>query len=410
MKNKQLQGALVLVVVLSPKIVCGLGIRIADQDPLATARGNAFVATADNPSAIYYNPAGISQLEGQNIRAGFYGIYLNSDYDSPTASAEFETKDKLAGVPQFYFTCSPKDCPLSFGLGLYSPYGLSLEWPDHVPFRTIGTYGRITYLTIHPVVSWKITDNLFLAAGPTFNYGDTELRQGVAPAAFGFGDLLTFKGDDWDYGFTAGLLWKISGQHSIGINYRSATTLNFKGTLHGVNVPSLPPAFSQPANASFAFPQNVVFGYSFRPTKDWNFEINVDWTDWDRLKAVNLNSPSPFPLSQSKNFDWRSSFFYEFGVTRYFGGGCRLSGGYIYSENSVPDSAFNPLIPDSDRHIFSIGIGRKYPNSRWSWDFAYQFAYGPERTVNNQPAVAHPENGSYEFISHALSLSLGYSF
>src|SRR5687768_12191734 len=39
-----------------------LGIRIADQDARATARGNAFTATADNPSAIYYNPAGITQL------------------------------------------------------------------------------------------------------------------------------------------------------------------------------------------------------------------------------------------------------------------------------------------------------------------------------------------------------------
>ena len=36
------------------------GLRLSDQDAFATARGEAFVATADNPSAIYYNPAGIT--------------------------------------------------------------------------------------------------------------------------------------------------------------------------------------------------------------------------------------------------------------------------------------------------------------------------------------------------------------
>src|SRR5208282_4068763 len=57
-----------------------LGVRVPNQDASAIARGNAFVATADDPSAIYYNPAGITQLDGQHVRAGVYGIYLNDHY------------------------------------------------------------------------------------------------------------------------------------------------------------------------------------------------------------------------------------------------------------------------------------------------------------------------------------------
>src|SRR6266850_7985010 len=60
------------------------GFGLPDQDAFATARGEAFVATADNPSAIYYNPAGISQLKGGNFRGGIYGIYLPVSYKSPT--------------------------------------------------------------------------------------------------------------------------------------------------------------------------------------------------------------------------------------------------------------------------------------------------------------------------------------
>jgi len=62
------------------------GFRLADQDAFATARGEAFVATADNPSAIYYNPAGITQLEDNNLRSGIYGIYYDPSYTPAAAT------------------------------------------------------------------------------------------------------------------------------------------------------------------------------------------------------------------------------------------------------------------------------------------------------------------------------------
>ena len=67
------------------------GFRLASQDAFATARGEAFVATADNPSAIYYNPAGITQLEGNNLRSGIYGIYLDPSLQSPQTAATLTT-------------------------------------------------------------------------------------------------------------------------------------------------------------------------------------------------------------------------------------------------------------------------------------------------------------------------------
>ena len=56
------------------------GFRLPDQDAFATARGEAFVATADNASAIYYNPAGITQLAGTIFAAGFFvGQFVQSE-------------------------------------------------------------------------------------------------------------------------------------------------------------------------------------------------------------------------------------------------------------------------------------------------------------------------------------------
>ena len=96
----------------------GNGFRLPNQDPEAIARGNAFTATADNPAAIYYNPAGITQLEGQQVRAGVYLISTGVDYKALDGSTH-SPDSSFQPVPQLYYVNSPKDSQFSFGLGVY---------------------------------------------------------------------------------------------------------------------------------------------------------------------------------------------------------------------------------------------------------------------------------------------------
>ncbi|HEX8372264.1 MAG TPA: outer membrane protein transport protein, partial [Chthoniobacterales bacterium] len=373
---------LVSFIALFPATSWSLGVRIADQNAEATARGNAFAATADNPSAIYYNPAGITQLDGTRALLGAYSITLKADVELESGDNRSfsSTNDEWQLVPQAFLTWKPPASPIAFGLGMYAPYGFALEYPDDTPFRTIAKKGRIQYLTINPVVAWKISDAFSVGVGATINYGKVELEQG----ALAVGDKFRFEGDDIDYGFNAGIKWTPHRMHHFGVNYRSATTLDFEGESHlkyaGFEVATPFGPFPvegvdqrQNANASFDFPQNVVLGYAFTPTPDWNLEVNVDWTDWDSLNVVTLEQESG---DIALPFNWRSSFFYEFGVTKKFAQGWQASAGYIYSENSVPNESFNPIVPDSDRHIFSVGVGQR--REKFNWNLAYQYAHGPD--------------------------------
>ena len=407
----------VLAGVCLPLPALALGLRVADQDAAATARGNAFAATADNPSAIYYNPAGISQLEGTQARANFYGISLESTYTAPgPGGAQTKTKSRLQGIPDFYFTTALKSAPVTFGVGVFAPYGLGVEWPDSTAaFRA--TKGELAYYSFTPVVAWKPHKTFSIAAGPTINYANTEFQQSVLPRPFPL--LQTrLRGEGTDLGFVAGAQWKPVPKHAFGLSYRSATTIDFKGSLDAPD-PTAPftARVSAPANARIRFPQHIIAGWSYRPTPAWNLEVNVDWTDWSRLQKVDVKSNGA--TVSTLPFNWRNSLFYEFGVTRYFDKGWHASAGYIFSENSVPDATLNPIVPDSDRHIFSIGGGRNY--QKWRWDLAYQLAYGPARTVtgNNYTLAdttgpgtgfSAPANGTFEFLSHALALSVGYNF
>lgn len=383
--------------VLSPRAVFGLGMRIPNQDAEAIARGNAFVATADNTSAMYYNPAGITQLQGQNFQVGslFYlNIYV--DYDSP-AGQRTENNHNVIPVPQLSYSVTLQDVPLSFGLGVYAPFGLGVEWPDNAPFRDSGLQAKLTYLTINPVVAWRPHPTLSLAIGPTFDYSDVKLRRGVfpLPAPFQF----KFEGDNLTVGFDAGLLWQPHPMWSFGAKYFSQTTQDYEGTA------SFNPAIAPDTHtkAHVDFPQIVSAGVSFRPTTNWNFEFDFDWTDWDRTKNLVLDKFGPAGITP---LNWQSSFFYEVGVTRQLPKGYFVSVGYFFSQASTPDKNYTPLVPDTDLHVGSLGFGRK--GQHWNWALAGQLIGGDFRTVTgaSDPNV----NGRYRIFTPTVSFSVAYHF
>lgn len=373
--------------------------RLPNQDPEAIARGDAFAATADNPSAIYYNPAGITQLEGQNVRVGLYVISPGEEYKSPTGVTA-KAKSDLEPVPQVYYVDSFTNLPISIGLGMYAPYGLSLDWGNNTPFNTVAESGSLLYLSFNPVIAWKIHRTLSIGIGPTINYSQATIKQALDPSG---ATQLKFDGDGTAFGFNAGILWQPCSQWSFGVNYRSATEVNYKGTGSQTFGPPFPPSTS--TSASVKFPQFVVGGISFRPTPSWNFEFDLDWADWSSLKQITFQN-SPFgniPLT----LNYRSSFMYEFGVTRQLGKGYFASVGYIYNENSSPNANFNPLIPDADLQLGSVGFG--YHGKRWDWAAAYHFGYNGGRTVQND--TTNPSaNGTYKTFNNAFDVAATFKF
>jgi long-chain fatty acid transport protein len=185
-----------------------------------------------------------------------------------------------------------------------------------------------------------------------------------------------------------------------------------------------PGVYNQPehrgAQADFSFPLTTVFGVSYRPTPKWNIEFDATYTGWDSFDEVTIEQSKPpvsrpFDQNIPVNLGWQESWMYQLGATRYFDNGWHVSGGYVFNENSVPNKYYTPLAADMDRHFFSVGTGWK--GQRWSFDVAYQFGYGPDHTVTGSQPASKPSNfsgekadGTYKFISQAVSVSVGLHF
>lgn len=394
------------------------GFDLPDQDAFAVGRGLAVVATVDNPSAIFYNPAGLTQLTGNNLQAGIYGISLDPQFTPNGGGNTFHNQNPISAIPQFYYAHGNEKGTFSYGLGVYAPSGLSSKWQDNTGFRTVGTQGSLEQIAINPSIAFKILPSLSIGAGLAANYANLDLRQGIlwpnSP-----NDQFRFQGDGWGLSGNVGLLWKPIEQLAFGASFHSGTKINLQGYTSAYNGVAIPayrypmfPTTTTDANADFQFPLKAEAGVSYRPTPKWNLEFDVDYTDWNQMGTVNIHQNAPLPIGYAPPMvlDWQSSWYYELGATRYFDNGWHVSAGYIFNQNSVPDAHYNPIVADENRHFFSAGLGWK--GKQLDFDVAYQFGYGPDRTVSGSPTSAGGQNanGTYGFISNAVAVSVGVHF
>jgi long-chain fatty acid transport protein len=396
---RAISGSLAWLALAAPPDVAASGTRVGFKDAFAMARGNAFVATADNPSAVYYNPAGLTQLNGQRLAATVYDISVSSDYRSATgATASMDSGYQV--VPQIFYSYKPAAGPWAFGLGLYAPFGLSTEWPANSPLRTLALKNQLTTLTFNLSAAYQVSPTLSFGGGLTYNHVTTDLRRAIG--VFGPNDLFRFKGSGNAFGLTLGTLWKPAAQHSFGLSYQSNYSVGLKGPTD-----TIPLIAGEPSSASFAFPEVVIAGYSYRPTPQWNFEVNLDWTNWNRFQTVTITKASgavPLP------FNWQSGFFYEIGATRYLNENWNVSAGYLYTENSTPDATYNPAVPDSNRSFYSLGFG--YSSGNLAANLAWHYADGGTRSVTGSPSslIGATADGTYKNSINAFALSFEFRF
>ena len=90
--------------------------------------------------------------------------------------------------------------------------------------------------------------------------------------------------------------------------------------------------------------------------------------------------------------------------------GLHVSAGYLYTENSTPDSTYTPALPDSNRSFYSAGLG--YTAGNFSFDLAWHYSDGGTRTVSGSPPslLGSTADGKYKNSLNAISASAGWRF
>ncbi|MDP2599579.1 MAG: outer membrane protein transport protein, partial [Deltaproteobacteria bacterium] len=324
----------------------------------ALGMGNTFGAIADDPSAIYFNPAGLTQLDRANLSLGFAIHNTDTDY-TPVGGSKASMEDFSPVVPNFYFT-TPFQEKWAFGFGINSPFGLETQWSGTGPLRYVATDSSLRLINFNPTVAYKINDQVSVGAGVVYGLVDAELKSKVNVTAINGsaspdGDR-KLEGDGSAWGYDFGLLYVPKEKHKLGLTYRSqlSTTLDGNLELSGLSGIAASPfvfggsTYKSDAKTVVKFPQTVLLGYSYKPNK-WTFAIDGEWVDYSAIDDTTIDyqdkSAAPqavLSLSNPTDRDWHNTWNLGLGTNYEFNETWEARGGYFYYPRAIPERTWDP--------------------------------------------------------------------
>lgn len=465
--------ALTFAVAALPTPAFASGFQLFEQN--ASGLGHSYAGQAagvKDASAVFFNPAALSQVPGFNIVLSVEPIgpsmtFIDRGSTNPTVPSTpplvlpvaAGTAGGDAGawtpVPNLYASWQAAS-RLWVGVGVNVPFGLTTEWDDDFVGRFHGVKSSIHTYNVNPTVAFKVNDMFTIGAGVSYQYLKAELSQmapygasvGAAalvppqaqalaaaaiitqlggPAGLGREGLTSIEGTSSAWGWNAGALVTLGENTRLAATYRSKIKHDVEGDVTFANAPAFQPVPQLPGlfeglNARFAngpvkttveMPETISVAGSWEGDK---VEVLADWTwtGWSSVQDLTVVRADGTGLSSvALKFDdtWRAAL----GFSYKFNDKVKVRLGAAYDKSPVQDEFRTPRLPDADRVWASTGVEYRL-SQKVRFDLGYARIFIAESTSNlpNQSSpTATPQGalvGDYSASTNILGAQLTLSF
>ncbi len=398
---------MLFLVCLCPKKIYAGGFLVYGHDAAALALGLAYTAQVKNPSAVLYNPAAINQISGTSFSIG--GTLINSrvSFRSKSTGKKTDQDSDLFFIPAFFATKKMND-RWSLGIGSFSPYGLTSNWPRDWEGRYLATFAQLRSFFLNPVISCQLTPRLSIAGGGNLVCSDVYQRKNIKITPRRDGGA-KFKGDDVGWGNNIGLLYQFSKNFKFGASYRSTVHMDYKGDV-SFRVPKLLNKIVPAGNAhiNIDLPGFLTTGICYTPDDKWSFEVDVFWINWSVYDLLDLKYAKPVPKIMRNQAapivrDYHDTLDFCLGISYKATESVTIRAGYLFDESPVPEKSQDPILYDANKHFYSLGIGLQ--NGNWTVDVAgYICFYESQNIRRNQNNF----NGKFHAFLNTLFFSITY--
>jgi len=378
--------SLLLLLAVAPSALAS-GILVYEQSASASAQAGAVIARVDDPSAIFYNPAGIVFQKGIQFSFNETYIYADVKYKSPTLGTYKDNAQNFF-IPAVFVTYPLSD-RITFGFAVTAPYNLATDWSDDFPGRFASRHSKIVTLDYRPVVAFKINDHNAISVGLDWYDSELNLIRCVNSSALStainphrlpsppYPNAIPYYSEsqvsvdthlrDQALGFNLGYQYR-NKPWSFGLFYHNRPTINYEGHTSF----KVPPKLASLANLFpgqdvavdlNAVPASARMGVAYAGDPlEVEFDVTWDqWSSWGRSKAQFSQHTdfygTPVVKDEAFIFDWKDTYCFRLGFKYKLNDRVDLYWGALYDQAPVPDATRSPVLPDEDRWSLTIGTG-----------------------------------------------------
>lgn len=361
-------------------VLCGVAYK-ADaagfyiQEQSVTGLGSAFSGGATNlndPSTIFFNPAGMTKLEGYQAQAGVHLLIPHTDVDDTgtVAPAGIATVGEESDNPY-----SPTPVPNGFfsaelghgfwaGIGVTAPFGLGSKYDEDWFGRFDSTKTDLTVMDIQPTIAYKVNDMFSIGGGINIQHADADLRNRVVLGALTEGNS-QLTGKDWGFGYSFGMQIKPIETTTIGLNYKSEVHHDLDGriqvtTMTGAIVGA--GTVSTNGGAKLTTPDQASIGVAHKLTDRLTLQGQATWFGWNNFDNISAYRDSGALASRVEQ-NYQTTWAFAIGAEYEASDAWTLRGGIQFDETPTTDEYRTSRTPDGDRTWASIGASYNWNES-----------------------------------------------
>ncbi|MFN2567419.1 MAG: OmpP1/FadL family transporter [Gemmatimonadaceae bacterium] len=462
--RRALRPLLALAVLLPPGAARAQAFAVNEIGSCAVARSYAVVgAPCADASTIFWNPAYASRLSGWSVLAGGAAIDLVGEFERDTLGTVYETTVPLLPVPHLFVNYNAPNSRRSVGLGVYVPYGLTMEWGDDFPGRFQAQRASIATIYVQPNVAIRINDSWSVGLGPIVGHSTVELKRsidlseqptttpGVTFAQLGIARRTEFaraelEGSAFELGGQLAVHGRLSPMWTVGARFMLPMFFEYAGdvtftqvqtglVLGGGLPPSIPagtevddlvrPSFTagplvpQGVRTKIVHPAQIQAGFGYTGFPNLTLAVDYAWMGWKNLNQIIIDFEGAAPdatLIQDYNHSSGIRVSADYALPQI--PGARLRAGFSGVATAAPDETVTPLLPEQDRNYITVGAGLPVWRA-WTIDAAYARVNTPgrrgrivERSGRNPAtqSAAALNTGVYSLGANVFSVSLKGSF
>jgi long-chain fatty acid transport protein len=421
--------ALVVLALVPAQLSATNGMYLTGYSAETIGRGGANLAISDRSLALNFNPAGISQLQGNHFT-------LNLSVLAPTLEFENMVNTPVDGdsryfpLPSLAYVRGSKDSPWTWGVGFVAQGGMGGTFrPVNTFFGTQDElYSQVAFMTLTPTVSYAVNDDMAFGLAVNLGYGDASFRFFPGTSFFNMDNpMMSFPGvkmenaGGFQWNVRGGWWWRPTPKFSMGLIYQTETESTFKdGDLwvNYTNFPFIGERVKYTADMEgFAFAAQAGIGFALRPNDRWVLALDIKRYYWDDAMDTILvtgKNPSPAvppPFDEVQLpfvFDWEDQWVIAIGGDYRLNDRWTLRGGYNHGDNPVPADTLTPLFPATVEDHLTFGFG--FLAGSITYDFAIEHAFNNSQTNNNPDPMVNPFGPGSRVDHSQWTVSFGVSW
>ena len=338
------------------------GYRVALQGQKAIGMAHAATAMSDSSETVFFNPAGMTQLKNDlEMNLGISLISSKIAYQNSDTLAQAQTDNPL-GTPINLYLAKKGTDKLSYGLGIYTPYGNTVKWPtDWVGSHLVN---EITFKAIYlqPTLAYQVTDNIGIGFGPTYVIGEVSLNKNLTSsltdASGNRSNVTISQSNITEWGYNFGLMAKASEDITIGVTYHSEIKMKARGgNADFSNIPtSLQSVYKDTTfDADLPLPAELNIGIAYKASPKTTLAFDINRAYWSTYKELRVSFDSTL-ISDSVNArNYSDTNIFRIGLQHEMNNDLTLRAGIYKDESPVGAGYFAPETPRNDSVGYTAG-------------------------------------------------------